>query len=81
MTEAVKSLDLAKVYPGKEKVEALKGVNLAISKGELFTLLGPNGAGKTTFLLVISTQLTPTKGGAVVLGFSVLRALPITLQA
>ena len=72
MTDAVKSLSLVKVYQGKERVEALKGVNLSIGKGELFTLLGPNGAGKTTFLRIISTQLVPTKGDAVVFGYSVL---------
>ncbi|MEM3580503.1 MAG: ABC transporter ATP-binding protein [Candidatus Bathyarchaeia archaeon] len=70
--EAVKSIDLRKTYHGKEIVEALKGVNICIKKGELFTLLGPNGAGKTTFLRIISTQLLPTSGEAYVLGFHVL---------
>ncbi|MEM3629749.1 MAG: ATP-binding cassette domain-containing protein [Candidatus Bathyarchaeia archaeon] len=70
--EAVKSIDLKKTYHGKEIVEALKGVNICIKKGELFTLLGPNGAGKTTFLRIISTQLLPTSGEAYVLGFHVL---------
>jgi len=70
--EAVKSVGLVKVYHSKETVEALKGVSLSIRKGELFTLLGPNGAGKTTFLRIISTQLMPTKGDAIVLGYDVL---------
>jgi ABC-2 type transport system ATP-binding protein len=70
--EAVKSVNLVKAYRGKEKIEALKGVNISIEKGELFTLLGPNGAGKTTFLRIISTQLLPTSGEAYVLGFNVL---------
>jgi len=72
LVEAVKSLDLVKVYHSKEKVEALKGVNITVEKGELFTLLGPNGAGKTTFLRIISTQLMPSSGNAEVLGHSVL---------
>jgi len=72
VADAVKSLNLVKVYQSKEKVEALKGVNLSIGKGELFTLLGPNGAGKTTFLRIISTQLMPTSGDAMVFGYSVL---------
>jgi ABC-2 type transport system ATP-binding protein len=59
-----------KIY--QNSVEALKGVNISIRKGELFTLLGPNGAGKTTFLRIISTQLMPTNGDAYVLGYSVL---------
>ncbi len=69
----MKSSSLRKVYHSKEEVEALKGVNIAVGKGELFTLLGPNGAGKTTFLRIISTQLLPTNGDATVLGFSVVK--------
>jgi ABC-2 type transport system ATP-binding protein len=72
LTEAVRAVNLVKIYQGKEKVEALKGVNLSIEKGILFTLLGPNGAGKTTLLRIISTQLTPTKGDASVFNYSVL---------
>jgi ABC-2 type transport system ATP-binding protein len=64
--EAVKTVNLMKVYKGKETVEALKGVSLSVKKGELFTLLGPNGAGKTTFLRIISTQLLRTSGEAYV---------------
>jgi ABC-2 type transport system ATP-binding protein len=71
--QAIESTSLVKVYNGKEKVEALKGVSLAINKGELFTLLGPNGAGKTTFLRIISTQLLATKGEANVFGFDVMK--------
>lgn len=69
--EAVKTENLVKVYSGREAVEALRGINLSVKKGELFTLLGPNGAGKTTFLRIISTQLLPTGGEAYVLGFDV----------
>lgn len=71
MDQAVKSNELAKVYHSKDAVEALKGVNISIDKGELYTLLGPNGAGKTTFLRIISTQLLPTGGDAEVFGYSV----------
>lgn len=70
MADAVQSRNLVKIY--QNSVEALKGVNISIRKGELFTLLGPNGAGKTTFLRIISTQLMPTNGDAYVLGYSVL---------
>jgi ABC-2 type transport system ATP-binding protein len=70
--EAIESAALVKVYKDKEEIEALKEVSLSINKGELFTLLGPNGAGKTTFLRIISTQLTPTKGTARVLGYDVM---------
>jgi ABC-2 type transport system ATP-binding protein len=70
--EAVKAEGLSKTYRGKEPVEALKGVALSINKGELFTLLGLNGAGKTTFLKILSTQLSPTKGIARVMGYDVM---------
>ncbi len=70
--EAVKAEGLSKTYRGKEPVEALKGVALSINKGELFTLLGLDGAGKTTFLKILSTQLSPTKGTARVMGYDVM---------
>jgi ABC-2 type transport system ATP-binding protein len=69
--EAVKSVNLIKVYHSKDTVEALKSVSITVKAGELFTLLGPNGAGKTTFLRIISTQLLPTRGEAYVLGHDV----------
>jgi ABC-2 type transport system ATP-binding protein len=68
---AVKSVDLRKIYHGKGEIEALKGLDVDVSKGELFTLLGPNGAGKTTFLRIISTQLLASHGDAYVMGHSV----------
>lgn len=46
----------------KNKVEAVKDVNLTIEDGEIYALLGPNGAGKTTTMRMISTLLTPTSG-------------------
>lgn len=70
--EAVVTEDLFKTYGGKEPVQALRGLNLSIKKGELFTLLGLNGAGKTTFLRIVSTQLSPTRGTVQVLGHDVL---------
>src|SRR3982751_1211570 len=47
---------------------ALKGVDLAINRGEIFALLGPNGAGKTTLISIICGIVTPTSGEVLVEG-------------
>ena len=44
------------------KSEALHGLNIEASKGEIVTLIGANGAGKSTFLKALSGLLTPTQG-------------------
>jgi ABC-2 type transport system ATP-binding protein len=49
-------------------VEAVKGVDLDISEGEIFGFLGPNGAGKTTTLRMLATLLPPSGGTATVAG-------------
>jgi putative ABC transport system ATP-binding protein len=47
---------------GKETVEVLKGVSLAVGRGEVVSLEGPSGSGKTTFLSILGCILTPTEG-------------------
>jgi len=49
-------------------VEAVRGVDLAVNRGDFVALLGPNGAGKTTLLKLLSGIITPTRGTATVLG-------------
>ncbi len=56
---------LRKTYAGG--FEALKGVTLAIEKGEILALLGPNGAGKTTLISTICGITSPS-GGSVTVG-------------
>ena len=41
---------------------AIRGIDLAIRRGEIFALLGPNGAGKTTLISVVCGIVTPTQG-------------------
>ncbi|MDN7227946.1 ABC transporter ATP-binding protein [Planococcus liqunii] len=47
--------------------QALKDVSFDIPKGEIFGFLGPSGSGKTTLLKILTAQLDPTSGNAVVL--------------
>jgi ABC-2 type transport system ATP-binding protein len=62
---------LRKVYPGKTPVEAVKGIDLAVVRGELFGLLGPNGAGKSTTISVCTTRSLPTDGRVTIAGIDV----------
>jgi putative ABC transport system ATP-binding protein len=47
---------------GARKVQALRGIDLSLKRGELTLLMGPSGSGKTTLLLVLGCMLTPTAG-------------------
>jgi ABC-2 type transport system ATP-binding protein len=53
-------------------LQALKGISLEISKGEIFALLGPNGAGKTTLINVVCGIVTPTTGVVVADGHDII---------
>jgi len=54
-----------------ERVEALRGVDVHVHRGEIFSLLGPNGAGKTTLVKILSCLILPDRGRAVVGGADV----------
>ncbi len=72
---AIRARGLEKTYvdPRRGRVEALRGLDLECSPGEIFGLLGQNGAGKTTALRILSTTLSPTAGSAEVDGVDVAR--------
>jgi ABC-2 type transport system ATP-binding protein len=62
---------LCKTYAGG--FQALKNVDLAIEKGEIFALLGPNGAGKTTLIGIVCGIVNPTSGTVVADGHDIIR--------
>jgi len=71
-TDAIVNIQkLVKTYPGKPPVEAVKGIDLAVERGELFGLLGPNGAGKSTTISVCTTRSLPTAGRVSIAGIDV----------
>ena len=50
-------------------VHAVRGLDLEIAQGEIFSLLGPNGAGKTTTVEILEGFRTRDSGTVSVLGF------------
>ena len=58
-------------YMGKIEVHALRGIDIAIRRGEFVALMGPSGSGKSTLLNMIGLLDTPTSGGMVVDGIEV----------
>ncbi len=57
----------------KGGIEAVRGIDLEVSAGEVFGFLGPNGAGKTTTVRMLCTLLPPTSGIATVAGLDVVK--------
>ncbi|WP_243232694.1 ATP-binding cassette domain-containing protein [Microbacterium sp. CIAB417] len=57
----------------------IDGIDLSVSRGEVFALLGPNGAGKTTTINILTTLTRPDAGTVKVGGFDV-RSQPVAVQ-
>ena len=61
--------DVSKTFVGKENtVEALKGINLEIHKGEIYGIIGMSGAGKSTLVRCLNFLEKPTEGTVIVEG-------------
>ena len=60
---AVEAVDVAKTYQSEGLiVNALRGVSLAVPRGDMVAIMGPSGCGKTTFLNCLSGLDTVTEG-------------------
>ena len=69
MSYALEIKGLEKVY--ENGFQALKGIDLSVSKGDFFALLGPNGAGKSTTIGVICSLVNKTAGTVRVNGVNI----------
>jgi len=73
---------ITKVYRmGEEDVQALRGVALAIEKGEYVAIMGPSGSGKSTLMNLIGCLDTPTAGSYLLNGSEVARMTDDDLAA
>ena len=62
---AINLQNVAKVY--RDKIHALRGIDMKVSRGEIFGLLGPNGAGKSTLVKIMTTIVRPTHAEGTIL--------------
>jgi len=70
-TPAVRITGLTKLYRvplRKQKVVAVKNLNLEVPEGQVYGLLGPNGSGKSTTLKILLGLVTPTQGESKIFG-------------
>jgi len=61
-------IEVKDVWKSFKSVQAVKGINLSIPKGQFVGLLGPNGAGKTTLVEMIEGIQKPDKGEITIMG-------------
>ncbi|MBI3899981.1 MAG: ABC transporter ATP-binding protein [Gammaproteobacteria bacterium] len=65
------AISISALHKHYSKVHALKGIDLAVERGEFFGLLGPNGAGKSTLISIIAGLTRFNAGSVQVLGHDV----------
>ena len=73
--KALEIKNLTKTY--KNNVEALRGIDLSVERGDFFALLGPNGAGKSTTIGIIASLINKTSGSVSICGTDVDEDFPL----
>jgi ABC-2 type transport system ATP-binding protein len=66
----IEARDLRRTFGSKE---AVAGISFSTRRGEIFGLLGPNGAGKTTTIRMLTGQIDPSGGSAIVAGCDIVK--------
>ena len=67
------AIEVKNLHQRYELIEAVRGLDMAVRRGEMFGLVGPDGAGKTTTIRILSTLDLPSAGEARILGMDVLK--------
>ena len=65
------AISVSKLTKRYGDLEAVRGIDFEVRRGETFGFLGPNGAGKSTTISILCTLVKPTSGTAVVAGHNV----------
>jgi ABC-2 type transport system ATP-binding protein len=88
VTETAPAIEVSALCKRYGDYEAVRGIDITVSRGEVFGLLGPNGAGKTTTVEILEGYRTRTSGEVSVLGhdpanrsIDLRRRIGIVLQA
>jgi branched-chain amino acid transport system ATP-binding protein len=74
------AIELRNVHKSFGKTAIIRGVNLAIAKGERHAIIGPNGAGKSTLFNLVSGRFAVTTGAVLLNGEDVTRLKPFEIN-
>ena len=76
MDTTLPMIEACELHRSFKTKEAVAGISFTARRGEIFGLLGPNGAGKTTTIRLLTGQIDPSSGSAIVAGCDVVKNRP-----